>query len=972
MRFQIVAIMVAIACFGARARAGDAPIYPDQYNVVWTSPSADASGAMPLGNGDIGVNAWVEKDGDLLFYISKTDAWSENVRLLKLARVRVKLRPNPFAAGAPFRQELRLRQGEIVIRAGKPEEEVALALWVDANRPVIHVEATGKRPFDLQASLEIWRNQSPHTLTSRELFSAYGVCRAPHPVVESGDVALSAAGNRLCWYHRNETSVWAETLRLQGLEQSLARGPDPLLHRTFGGAIRGAGLVARSPTRLASAAPRAGYRISVYAYTAQRATVAQWLGQLERLVADVEQVPIDDARAAHRDWWRAFWQRSRVQVAVSNPADAVRSRTLPAMSTPHIPLCFGATIHGKETFTGDIGRVRVYGRALAAEEIAAHARRQALPNDRETAASVGDWTFEDVKDGVAASRTDAKLPAVLVGDARIAAGPDGPCVRLGGKGYVKVAYDPALDLRHACTLEAWICPRVWSGRLIDRGQGGDTGYMLDCYGGLRTILRAGIYGANPQYKLGQWMHVAMTFDTAVGTRLYANGRLLHEWPAGSYDAQPEVISRGYALQRFITAGAGRGAYPIKFNGSIFTVDGRGYDADYRAWGGPYWIQNTRLAYWPMLAGGDYEMMLPLFRMFQDAMPLATERASHFFHHAGAYFPETVYFWGSHTNDDYGWDRAGKRPGDVAGSGAISKHYNGNLELLALMLDYYAHTGDAAFARTTLVPMAGPLLLFWEQHYPRKDGEPFRITGGHALESYHGVTNPMPDVAGLHWVLDGLLRLPEGLLSADLRARWEEFRRALPPVPTDQQNGVRFLGVSERPHGGPLGPENPELYAVFPYRIYGVGKPDLELARRAFSRRVFQGYNGWEQDDIQAAMLGLTDIAAQYVAERFATLNRGQRFPVIWGPNYDWVPDQDHGDVAMRGLQAMLLQEDGARILLLPAWPANWDVDFLLHAAQQTTVECCYRGGKIQRLVVTPAARAGDVVVMVKHRDAARQ
>ena len=72
---------------------------------------------MPLGNGDIGLNVWVQQDGDLLFLIGKTDAWSEVVRLLKLGRVRVKLSPNPFAKGLPFRQELRLRQGEIEIRA---------------------------------------------------------------------------------------------------------------------------------------------------------------------------------------------------------------------------------------------------------------------------------------------------------------------------------------------------------------------------------------------------------------------------------------------------------------------------------------------------------------------------------------------------------------------------------------------------------------------------------------------------------------------------------------------------------------------------------------------------------------------------------------------------------------------------------------------------------------------------------------
>lgn len=964
MRYvNLLAIFILLAGYGLRAHAADVAAYPDAYNVVWTSPSIDATGSMPIGNGDIGLNVWVEKGGDLLFFIGKTDAWSENVRLLKLGRVRVKLSPNPFAAGVPFRQELRLRQGEIVIQAGKPGEEVTLTLWVDANQPVIHLEATGARSFTLQANLEIWRTEPQHTLTDRELFSACGMNGAPHPLVESGDVVLPATGNRLYWYHRNATSVWAETLQLQGLRETLARGNDPLLHRTFGGAIAGIGLASTAPNVLASPTPRMEYRLSVYPYTAQTATVAAWQAQLTRVISRIDKVPIARARAAHRDWWQAFWQRSHIQVSVSNPEDALRPRTLPAITTAHLPLSFGATIHGNETFTGDMDRVRVYGRALAATEIAAHAQRRALPDGRETASCVGDWSFDDEKDGVTVSAAGAKLPATLTGDAQMVDGPDGPCVRLNGKGYVKVDYHPSLDLRHACTLEAWICPHALGGRLIDRGQPGtNSGYMFDSRSGLRTVVRAGMYSADPQYRLGEWMHVAMTFDTSSGTRLYARGKLIGDWPAGTYDAQPAVISRGYALQRFMTACAGRGAFPVKFNGSIFTTDDKGHDADYRAWGGPYWMQNTRLAYWPMLAGGDYEMMLPLFRMYQDSIPLANERTRHFFGHDGAYFPETLYFWGSHTNENYGWDRTGKQSGDIAG-GAIAKHYNSNLELLALMLDYYTYTGDTAFVRKTLLPMADQLLRFWVEHYPRAADGTFRITGGQALETYGGLTNPAPDIAGLRWVLDGLLALPKGTVPVAQQARWAAFRRSMPPVPTGDVDGERFLTVSEGAHGGPGNYENPELYAIFPYRIYGVGKPDLDVARAAFARRVFMGNKGWEQDDIQAAMLGLTDTAAQYVAERFATSNFGYRFPAMWGPNYDWLPDQDHGGVAMRALQAMLLQEDGRKILLLPAWPKSWDVDFTLHAAQQTTVACRFRAGKIERLVVTPAARAKDIVVI---------
>ena len=48
---------------------------------------------MPLGNGDLGLNVWVEPNGDLVFYIGKSDAWNEDVAgdqgLMKVGKVRL-------------------------------------------------------------------------------------------------------------------------------------------------------------------------------------------------------------------------------------------------------------------------------------------------------------------------------------------------------------------------------------------------------------------------------------------------------------------------------------------------------------------------------------------------------------------------------------------------------------------------------------------------------------------------------------------------------------------------------------------------------------------------------------------------------------------------------------------------------------------------------------------------------------------
>ena len=189
------------ACLSSVAEAAPLPTL-DDCNVVWDSPSKDASGTMPLGNGDISANVWVQ-DGDLLFLIGKTDAWDENSINCKLARVRVKLSPNPFAAGNPFRQELRLRQGEIVIQAGKPGAEVTTRLWVDANQPVIRVETTSDQPVSQQVLLETWRNEErvlTNTQVSDMFKNLYGP--DPYPTLLFPDVVVSAK-DQLLWYHHN-------------------------------------------------------------------------------------------------------------------------------------------------------------------------------------------------------------------------------------------------------------------------------------------------------------------------------------------------------------------------------------------------------------------------------------------------------------------------------------------------------------------------------------------------------------------------------------------------------------------------------------------------------------------------------------------------------------------------------------------------------------------------------------------------
>jgi hypothetical protein len=119
------------------------------------------------------------------------------------------------------------------------------------------------------------------------------------------------------------------------------------------------------------------------------------------------------------------------------------------------------------------------------------------------------------------------------------------------------------------------------------------------------------------------------------------------------------------------------------------------------------------------------------------------------------------------------------------------------------------------------------------------------------------------------------------------------------------------------------------------------------------------------NSIQAAYVGKADQAARMVVSNFASVDSRCRFPAFWGPNQVWTPDISHGGVSMATLQAMLLQVEGKKIFLFPAWPKDWNVIFKLHALYNTTVEGELCNGTIKLIKITPESRAADVINMLE-------
>ena len=436
------------------------------------------------------------------------------------------------------------------------------------------------------------------------------------------------------------------------------------------------------------------------------------------------------------------------------------------------------------------------------------------------------------------------------------------------------------------------------------------------------------------------------------------------WVFVSGDNTAQKTTEGYLLQRFVTACGGRGGYPIKFNGSIFVVDDPALpsgnstinvNADYRTWGGQYWFQNTRAMYWPRLAAGDFDIMMPLFDMYYNMLEDNAALVKQYYGHNGAYFAETAPFWG-------GFKYAGPEvPEDWT-----LHYFTPILELSMMMLDYYEYTKDDDFAIKKMLPVIEAGITFYDEHFGRDANGKMLLDPVNSIEMYWKVKNPAPDIAGLKAVLTKLIALPDNIADSEKKGKWTGLLAEVPGLPMETSGAYSALLPYEGPqtatsHNG----ENPELYAVYPYRLYGMGKPEMLTAINTFNARKCNFKGCWSQDPVQAAMLGLSTVAKSYVSFNLSRKDPRLKFPAFWEKANDYAPDQDNGGNGENGLQQMIMYADGDKIILMPAWPGEWNCDFKLNAPKQTTIQGTITNGEITNLVVTPAERAKDVEIIKK-------
>ncbi len=475
----------------------------------------------------------------------------------------------------------------------------------------------------------------------------------------------------------------------------------------------------------------------------------------------------------------------------------------------------------------------------------------------------------------------------------------------------------------------------------------------------------------------------------------------------SHDFRGEQAARDRELLLYHMACSSRGAFPPKWNGSIFLTDG-----DARDWGSQYWLWTTEMLYWPLHAADASDLAEPFFELYYRALPAMTVAARQRWNANGFFLPETMPFDGPaelppnlvdefrqrFLHDPAGAPVSSRLAGDCAydwhleastrrvdpafgGYSWISHVASSGAELAVHAWWRYRFTGDEAWLRSHAYPFLCGVAEFYRSLARRGEDGCWHIHGTNAHEDFWGVTDSIMDLAAIRGTLPLAICAAEILdADADLCAQWKAFLAELTPYPlgadprakelaggvlSDDAWAAGYKGAVDGSHNS----EDVQLTPIFPFEDWtletgdaamdAVARRTLALAPRHGAVLGGNGLNTAIRSPIAAVRAGageeLPAILERYRAA-FAPLPNGFSLFEQVTPGYQ-AHSIEHLGLLTMTVQEALLQSVSPRpgepavISVFPAWPHAWDAEFRLLARGGFLVTAAMRSGEVQTVEI---------------------
>ncbi len=294
--------------------------------------------------------------------------------------------------------------------------------------------------------------------------------------------------------------------------------------------------------------------------------------------------------------------------------------------------------------------------------------------------------------------------------------------------------------------------------------------------------------------------------------------------------------------------------------------------------------------------------------------------------------------------------------------SVYSHEHG-FALMCFLWDAARASGREEEFADWALEMLTEILAFFKNRYMQSDGSLIfdPATSG---ETWYNCKNPAS------WIALFIVRLPQVM---DFAARFgntalftlaEEIYSGLPKIPTGKwqlnvtagellpcNDGEEvILPAEDFSRHDAINRENPELYAIWPYGLYGADKPEYDLALRSFEGRAWKRINsGWHLDGIWAACLGMTDEAYSLAKEQIQNTIRcpggfsyeeAPADPTV--PYLPYYPSMQGMGNTVCALYEMLCHDNGNELLILPAWPKDISVSAVIYTASGGRTEIRHR------------------------------